>query len=1036
LEKNNIQIHQAYYGEVDRGHDCIIQTIEDSDLKSYLITYTDRPGALPPGVELIPYYSGSAYSKYYIFAKTFQDTHATRGGMVFTHVLIVNIDDIEFLNTLDDLFSFFATEVPIDRNILSPFTISISDITQKNNNYQPKFIAETIKSLIQGISPILTTGDINQFLTLLQIIWNYPGREFRKRIKFRASFTPNDINGKKDLTIVYIQDDFLSKWFDKQIISTNDTELVEIKANSELLFLGQTEGNPFLAFLIEMDVDLNQFSNFKSLEDLLSISESINTVTNPDVFRSNIRKLSIISPNAKDGKKVKERLLRRLEQLFEQGIDSNIKALRNINWSAFEDGEDKVKQIIIGYLKKEVLNIIDFQSKIISDILQTALYDPTKDWWHKTIKDLLVNYIGERSQAVKTNIWKLINHSDKTLHDIFILIPNDAEIFLIERIPDTIIESTCNSVEKICKERKWFLLHAMLLLKHLDGKQAMQAQLSFEKSLPLVDSIGVKLIGDKLSDQVIIDLAILTGDYKLMALSKTRILIKQFNLENLDVTNPNWLLLWSYTLEETKNISYGIHGNEKVVLYQVLDLIINDTQIPEIIIELALKTELCDISDYHRRQDVWQKLPLVHRELFMYKTAEKLIDQYITGAISISSIEEPLLDVISSDRFMTAFLSRNRSIIEPVIKIYETALELKDRFLSDFITYYHGTLSELQSSRLGTTVYSRNYNLTAKSIYNKSRHNKNYEIAFQKCQNLVEHSLWDSLFKSSNSQSYKETTSNMELHNPNSVTIELPKIVILTAIKEEYLAVRRHLTEIVDADREGTCYELGVFAINEQKIANVIIHECGAKNTNASQETERAIQYFKPESMFFVGIAGSRKPKDFSIGDVIFPEKIYFYEGGKSEISSYKARPEIADVDYSLKELAKKERKKDDWKTLIKGPWDVEKIKADTGIIASGEQIVEHFNSEIGNLLTEHFNDAAVVEMEGFGFAKAASRQGKRKIVIGVVRGISDVIGQSNGQIDNTNVDRRPDNAKAFASDTAAAFAYWLIYKYYCRGTM
>ena len=69
--------------------------------------------------------------------------------------------------------------------------------------------------------------------------------------------------------------------------------------------------------------------------------------------------------------------------------------------------------------------------------------------------------------------------------------------------------------------------------------------------------------------------------------------------------------------------------------------------------------------------------------------------------------------------------------------------------------------------------------------------------------------------------------------------------------------------------------------------------------------------------------------------------------------------------------------------------------------------------------------------MEGFGFAKAASRQGTEysKMMVAVVRGISDIIGQPHEADPNGGIDRRPTNAKQIASNTAAAFAFWLIFK-------
>ena len=99
--------------------------------------------------------------------------------------------------------------------------------------------------------------------------------------------------------------------------------------------------------------------------------------------------------------------------------------------------------------------------------------------------------------------------------------------------------------------------------------------------------------------------------------------------------------------------------------------------------------------------------------------------------------------------------------------------------------------------------------------------------------------------------------------------------------------------------------------------------------------------------------------------------------------------------------------------------------------IASGEQAVEHYESEVGKILTLHYNHTSAVEMEGFGFAKTINRQGREtsNMMTGIVRGISDIIEQPAKSKKNKTEDRRPANAKELASDTAAAFAFWLIFK-------
>jgi len=263
---------------------------------------------------------------------------------------------------------------------------------------------------------------------------------------------------------------------------------------------------------------------------------------------------------------------------------------------------------------------------------------------------------------------------------------------------------------------------------------------------------------------------------------------------------------------------------------------------------------------------------------------------------------------------------------------------------------------------------------------------------------------------------------------------ELPKIVILTAIKEEYNAICQHLVEVKDIRKDGTFYASGFFEFEGRRIARVIVRECGPKNTTASQEVERAINFFGPKMMLFVGIAGSRKPKDFGVGDVVFSEKVYSYEGGKATAEELKARPDSIPSTYVLFELAKNECKKDDWKRLVKHE-NINGIKAGIGIIASGEKVVEHHDADVGLILDKHYNDASAVEMEGYGFMRAMQRQGDNAagIIFGVVRGISDILERENRADPPTvdNAERRPDDVKQFASATAAAFAFWLIGKFY-----
>lgn len=1038
MADNRITIHQAFYGEVNRAHSCIKQTLSDPDLTSFLIAFTDRPAALPPGVILLPYLSGSAFSKYYVLTKTFPDTSATRAGMVFSHVLILNLEDIVRVSNLELVLSHFvdSTENKIDE--IKEYQVNISDPSYNSSSkHQPKYIQETISAFISGINPILFSGDISTFSNALQQIWNSPNTSSRKKIKFRTSFTLADIESVKDLTIVSIQKDFLSKWQGQKIIQGENQNKVEINSLSEALFLGHKSDNPFYNFLVELNVNLSEVQSYGQYEKIFTNYTSLNIVEDANILRQDIRALAKISISPKDGTTIKEKFLDRLATLIHDKKDSNLKALRNIEWAALPNGEEKGKQIVSSFILSEIENPSQKQFQSLSELVDLSISEKEQNWWHQTISESISNEFKKQNEVSLKNIWHLIDFSKSTLKNLLFVFSTiqDCEVILRKSIPENLRTESCKYLIQIAQKNNWYLLHADILLKQFSLEASTEKQIELEEKLPLEDSVGVKYLTGKLTPKKIIDLALKTRDKKLIELSVVAIEMNTSLLKDIDLSVTSWLDIWTAFVIKTKKVFFGLAGHEKRIVSIVLDLVTKGENISDTIIALIADSPFSDLSDYKNRSKIWRAINTSHKEKFLAATTQSVFKILLAGKIEANSIESDISDRVTSDLFITKFLNENRNDIEPVIVVFSSFKNLKDNFLADYISYFRGNISVSQAKKLGELVNSNKFSKSARAIYDKAKYNSSFGPALEICREFVSLNWWESIwsFGTSTSGTHKPTSITIPILNKEQRAREkLPTVVILTAINEEYLAVREHLKETVEADQNDTNYEVGIFEFMGKEIAKVFIRECGAKNTTAAQETERAIQYFKPDLMFFVGIAGSRKPKDFSIGDVIFPEKVYSYEGGKSEKDSFVARPDIATITYTLKEIAKKERRKNDWKTLVKGNWP-ENFKADLGVIASGEQVVEHYTSEIGKILSKHYNDTSAVEMEGFGFAHAANRQGREtsNLLIGIVRGISDIIEQPSKKNNDNSNDRRPANAKVFASATASAFAFWLILKTY-----
>jgi nucleoside phosphorylase len=236
------------------------------------------------------------------------------------------------------------------------------------------------------------------------------------------------------------------------------------------------------------------------------------------------------------------------------------------------------------------------------------------------------------------------------------------------------------------------------------------------------------------------------------------------------------------------------------------------------------------------------------------------------------------------------------------------------------------------------------------------------------------------------------------------------RVVILTALAEEFLEVEKHVLNLHQKQHpDGTIYECGRFT-RGGAVWDVAIVETGQGNSSAADETRRAIDFFKPDVVMFVGVAGGRK--EIRIGDVVAADKVYNYESGKDE-EIFKPRPEAGRSSYPLEQRARSIAR--DWLRLQQR--DASKPRAFVGPIAAGEVVVASTQSATAQLIERNYGDALAVEKEGYGFLESARRS--RGISAIVIRGISDLI---DGKADSDAKGSQP-----LAAKNASAFAFKLL---------
>ena len=194
-------------------------------------------------------------------------------------------------------------------------------------------------------------------------------------------------------------------------------------------------------------------------------------------------------------------------------------------------------------------------------------------------------------------------------------------------------------------------------------------------------------------------------------------------------------------------------------------------------------------------------------------------------------------------------------------------------------------------------------------------------------------------------------------------------IGIIFAMQEELIELKKYL----HINNEKKIYDLIFYeaTLNNQ---NIILTESGIGKTNAARTTQILIDYYKPEAIFNIGVAGGIA-KNLKVGDVIISTSLVQHDFDITAFDHPKGYiPNIGNtipIDNNLLNTTK---------TIL----DTNNISYKEGVIASGDIFCT--KESMATKINTQFN-ALCVEMEGASIAQTAYLS---KTPCLVIRSISD----------------------------------------------
>lgn len=1002
----DIHIDQALYGEKDNAHSLLSHSFKNEKIPRSIILMSDLPSGHVnhPGSN---FYIGSVVQdNYFILLKSIPDHQASRVAFVHTFAMFIQLEDLDKIDDLGAIIKLFPEVYSSDWR---PETLLFNTEVHEDKNLSAVEPLELLLAshLLNNQNPIVWLGE-SGFVEAVCKLWCRIQPSLRKSIRFRVSFGPNDIDKTENLLLVNSPEILKDKWEDFSVIKSTDCFNGTVSPDlSYLLQLSDHENN-LVEIFNSLEISLNEISAIKTISrlDQLILSEDLNDQLDAIYLLKNL------SPDKNKGKELKRKIVSNINQILISGKLEDLLLFRNIEVDHLP-GKTQFNGGFSSVLQSQLTVKKNIETAIV--LLKSIDDTNVPNWFSNALKSELTSICSSWDNTVSTFFWGILEKTNdaSSIIKLFSLNHANVEASMIKTIPDQLDKNNIPNLIEECIKHNWFDLHALLNIQILSGKDVLQRQLQIDNKV--LHPSSFKLISEKIDLGVFIQFALDNPIESLLKVLVDKLSQHPKEIDRIDLKDNTWLNIWELRTVGGIPALQGFKKPQNIV-YDLMDIIIDKAQVSESILLSISSSANSDLSKYTNRKNIWSELPSVIRKQFMESTLTGAVEFYLKDPVS-NPLEPELLNMVDNNEKIVDLLMNTKDVNQAIISLFEQSTLLNERTLIRHLNKNYLGYSKEDCNRLGHLVKAKKWVETYKLIKNdfKSK-NSAFEKTLEICKGifpLIDSSWLDTLSDIFSTKKSQATTTPIK---KQMIKIK-KKALILTAIDVEYKAVKSFTDNYGKKTHPttGSIYGHADFGDSWE----LLLVETEPGNNNAAIEAERAISFFKPDYVFFVGIAGGLK--DVKIGDVVVASKVYGFESAKAD-KELLSRHEFGQPTNRIKEIAKALRKDEEW--LISASDQITakigkpfKLDAYFKPIAAGEKVVSSTQSETYKYIKRNAGDSLAVEMEGIGFLKAC--YGHDEIQYVLIRGISDLV-------DNKS-ETDAGGGQELASFTAAAFAFELL---------
>lgn len=722
---NRVRIEQAFYG-YSGGHKLLSTSLPKEKIETEMVSFADLPYSLPSGVKsLESYISGRPFKEYYVFQRTIIVDNSARRGTTFSHALLIKLEDVNLVYDLNVVFNHFANKPIYEEEPLS-IDLELEDGISSNKNTSRLF-PNVVHYLLKSSEPIVWQGlkNLNEFEQIIEQLWIRLDSNFRKTFSFHLSLTKEDLT-YFPFSIVFIPEEIKNQYQGLDIIKMED-ETVLASSHSERLLLSKGKKGDFNKFISDLGFHPKKINDLNRVEKCYCLYQKLLSLNTGDL-RVLAGLIALFSPDPNNAILTKDNVFKQLESKTLSSSTPNItdiSGLFNFKTSSFTNGNDRLQKIICKWIlerlsssNKKKLN--QFNEHIL---LKYSISSNASIWdksIHKGLKDLFKNWTKELAKIV----WSIWGLNEKTIKILSGYLPSNAEKLLLETIPTPI--ENIDSILKFSKRKKWLTLHGKLIIKTEQAQKAFKEQLKIDKDKNNLG--GLNEICKKVKPNEIIEAALLSGDERLLDFAAKECVKKPSLLKDINVVEINWRRIWAKRNNEIDDIWEGISNPEKVT-NKTLNLLIQDQSIEEeLLIEIASSIQ-GNIWSFPKRNQIWKKLPITSRDIFL----EKTINHFLKNVIEkdgYNNIEKEIESWIITN-FRKVYSNYSWSVL---LSLFESIQSLDDEDLKVVVKYNERiSINSVVANRIGKLVNKKDWEETASQLLKIVKKNSSYYDSVDKC---------------------------------------------------------------------------------------------------------------------------------------------------------------------------------------------------------------------------------------------------------------------------------------------------------------